>query len=184
MSDTAMSVLGLYNSDNTLFDNLYVPEQIDRETLIMNVLAETAELEVLYTNADFMKAAIGFWSNSRAKTWDQVARVLYENYDPFINIKRDEVRTITEVRDLKGTADNTLKTNAYDSGTGTERETNNANSTDTGTITTTENFHVEGDSAITDAQDVARKEINLRTEYDLYRYIIDDFKSRFCLLIY
>lgn len=184
MSNATVSVLGLYRLDNTLFDNLYLPEQIDRETLIMNVLAETAELEALYADPDFMKTAIGFWSNSRAKTWDQVARVLYENYDPFINIKRDEVRTITEVRDLKGTADNTLKTNAFESGTGTERETNNASSTDTGTITTTENFHVEGDSAITDAQDVARKEINLRTEYDLYRYIIDDFKTRFCLLIY
>ena len=55
---------------------------------------------------------------------------------------------------------------------------------DTGTVTTTEHFHVEGDSAITDAQDVAKKEFNLRDEYNLYNYIINDFKNRFCLLVY
>lgn len=184
MSSATVSILGLYNADNTLFDNLYVPEEIDRQTLIMNVLAETAELEALYPNAEFMKNAIGFWSERRKRTWDQIARVLYEEYDPFINIKRDEVRTIVQERDLQDTSNVKLSTNAYDIGTGTERDTTSQDGTSTGTVTTTEHFHVEGDSAITDAQDVARKEIQMRTDYDLYNYIIQDFKERFCLLIY
>ena len=184
MSNATVSILGLYNSDNTLFDNLYLPDVIDRDTLIANVLAETAELECLYPNAEFMKSAIGFWSQRRAKAWDQVARVLYEDYDPFINIKRDEVRTIVQERDLQDSSNVKLSTNAYDIGTGTERDTTTQDGTNTGTITTTEHFHVEGDSAITDAQDVARKEVQLRNDYDLYNYIINDFKERFCLLLY
>lgn len=184
MSSATMSILGLYNIDNTLFDNLYLPEEIDRETLIMNVLSECAELECLYADAEFMKQAIGFWSERRKKTWDQIARVLYENYDPFINIKRDEVRTIVQERDLQDSSNVKLSTNAFDSGTGTERDTTSQDGTSTGTVTTTEHFHVEGDSAITDAQDVAKKEIELRNSYDLYSYIINDFKERFCLLVY
>ena len=74
--------------------------------------------------------------------------------------------------------------NAYETDIPQTRDRTTSNSTDTGTITTTEHFHVEGDSAITDAQDVAEKEFNLRDEYNLYDYIIKDFKNRFCLLVY
>ena len=211
-----MSILGLYQWDNSIFDAMVVPSQIDKDTLVMNILDECAELEILYTNPDFIKNAIGYWSLRRYHAWNKLQTVLYENYDPFVNIKRDEIRTITQTRNLANSANetrnlagsnnetrnmtDTTKTNAYDSGTGTVREalemtgtdnvattdtgTRNISGTDTGTVTTTENFHVEGDSAITDAQDVAMKESKLRLEYDLYNIIIDEFKRRFCLLVY
>ena len=66
--------------------------------------------------------------------------------------------------------------------TGTVR--NAGTVSDNGNSFVTETFHVEGDSAITDAQDVARKEIELRQKYDLYQFIINDFKNRYCLLVY
>lgn len=211
-----MSILGLYQWDNSIFDAMVVPSQIDKDTLVMNILDECAELEILYTNPDFMKNAIGYWSLRRYHAWDKLQTVLYENYDPFVNIKRDEIRTIAQTRNLANTTNetrnlagsnnetrtlaDTTSTNAYDSGTGTVRETidrtgtdnfsttdtgtRNVTGSDTGTIITTENFHVEGDSAITDAQDVAVKESKLRLEYDLYNIIIDEFKRRFCLLVY
>lgn len=211
-----MSILGLYQWDNSIFDAMVVPSQIDKDTLVMNILDECAELEILYTNPDFIKNAIGYWSLRRYHAWDKLQTVLYENYDPFVNIKRDEIRTIAQTRNLANTTNetrnlagsnnetrtlaDTTSTNAYDSGTGTVRETidrtgtdnfsttdtgtRNVTGSDTGTIITTENFHVEGDSAITDAQDVAVKESKLRLEYDLYNIIIDEFKRRFCLLVY
>lgn len=211
-----MSILGLYNWDNTIFDAMVLPSQIDKDTLVMNILDECAELEILYTNPDFMKNAIGYWSLKRYHAWDKLQTVLYEDYDPFVNIKRDEIRTIAQTRNLANTTNetrnlagtnnetrtlaDTTSTNAYDSGTGTVRETidrtgtdnfsttdtgtRNVTGSDTGTIITTENFHVEGDSAITDAQDVAVKESKLRLDYDLYEIIISEFKRRFCLLVY
>lgn len=171
-----MTILALYNWDNTLFDGMLLPASIDRDVLKDNILMECAEFEILYPNADFMKKAISRWSLKRLHAWTRLETVLYEEYDPFINIKRDEVRTITQERDLTGT----VNTNAYDDGTGVQRD----QTTDTGTVTTTENFHVEGDSAITDAQDVARKEYELRIKYDLYNTIIEEFKDRFCILVY
>ena len=149
---------------------------------------ESAELEVLYTNPNFLKQAIAYWSDSRQRAWHMMQKVLYEEYDPFINIKRDEVRTISQDRNLTTDNDgsNTLNTNAWDSTTPVQREQQVIDTTvkNTGNVTTTEHFHVEGDSAITDAQDVAVKEFKLRADYDLIRYIINDFKKRFCLLIY
>lgn len=185
---TLLSLLSLYTYQKDMFDELALPEQVDKELLINNILTELAELEVVYPSGSFMKSAIGFWSKSRLLTWTRLANVLTEDYDPFVNIKRDEVRTILEERDLKGTSEGNAveKTNAYNSGTGTERGTTSSDgtTTDTGTVKTTETLHVEGDSAITDAQDVMRKEVEVRSDYDLYKYIINDFKQRFCILVY
>ena len=171
-----MSILGLYLWDNTIFDAMVLPDQIDKDTLVNNILDECAELEVLYTNPDFIKNAIGYWSLKRYHAWEKLQDVLYEAYDPFVNIKRDEVRTIEYDPNLTQTA----STNAYDDGIGVQRESVHQG----GRSVTTERFHVEGDSAITDAQDVAVKESKLRLEYDLYNIIIEEFKRRFCLLIY
>ena len=172
MRDSWLSLLGLYRYDPTLFDDMVLPAEIDKSVLVDNLLMETAELEVIYPDAEIMRQIIGFWSQSRINTWQRIAAVLYENYDPFINIKRDEIRTI----ETSGT--NETSVSAWNEKNYTNRDKN------TGDSFVKETFHVEGDSAITDAQDVARKEVELRNKYDVYKYIINDFKNRFCLLVY
>lgn len=179
-----LSILGLYTYDNTIFDNIMLPSELDKNTLVDNILMEYAELEVLYPDADFMKEAIEKWSNSRLLTWERMTEVLYEKYDPFINIKRDETRTITQERDLQGTGTGTNKIVAWNDTNFSDRTKNDSTTSETGTITTTEHFHVEGDSAITDAQDVAKKEIDLRSNYDMYNIIKREFKQRFLLMVY
>ena len=78
-----LSILGLYQHDQSLFENLHLPAEFtseDRETLINNLLMECAEFECTYPAFDFCKAAIGFWSNARlhvwqwAKKWDVLMR--------------------------------------------------------------------------------------------------------------
>ena len=167
-----LSFLGMYQYDPTIFDELVLPAEVVKSDLITNLLVETAELEVIYPEPEIMRQIIGSWSRTQLHTWERVALVLTKNYDPFINIMRDEERTITT------SGDNISQVSAWDSDTFTNREKN------TGGSTVTETLHVEGDSAITDAQDVAKKEIELRSLYELDRFIINDFKNRFCLLIY
>lgn len=249
-----LSILGLYNYDNSIFNNLVLPKELNKTTLINNIMLECAELELVYTDFDMMKFAIGEWSKMRLEAWNRIAEVLDEEYDPFINIKRDEVREITQTRDLQNTLSTNINTETSLSGEGTSNDTtittnnettettndvknvnsvnawddNSANGvqrdttitdndtevivngntsttdnlatsnsetgtsetskedrgTDTGTIVTRETFHVEGDSAITDAQDVLRKEVEARLEYNIYRYIVNEFRYRFCLLVY
>lgn len=179
-----ISILGLYHYNPELFSGLVLPSDLDKDTFIDNLLMEYAELEVVYPDAEFMQDAIGRWSQMRLHTWERMQTVLYEEYDPFINIKRDEVRTITETRDLTGTGSTTGKVSAWNDTGFQDRAKDDSTSKQTGTVTTTENFHVEGDSAITDAQDVLKKEMDVRIKYDLYRLILAEFKQRFCLLVY
>lgn len=167
-----ISLLGLYRFDPTLFTGLQLPAVMDKNAFIQELLVNTAELEVIYPDAEIMRQMIANWSAIRLHSWERIADVLYEEYDPFINIKRDEVRTI----ETSGTSEN--KVSAWNENAYSNRDQNS------GSSKVKETLHVEGDSAITDAQDVARKEIDLRTKYDLYQYIINDFKNRFCLLVY
>ena len=179
-----ISLYGLYETDRTIFDGLQLPEQANREELITNLLLEAGEMEIVYPDADIMKMAIESWSDGMIRSWEMIATVLYEKYDPFVNIKRDEVRTITQSRNLTNTGRSTNSVNAWNSTDPATRDINEGTGTDTGTISTTEHFHVEGDSAITDAQDVAKKEVQLRVTYNLYQIITNDFIKRFCLMIY
>ena len=179
-----ISLYGLYVTDSTIFDSFQLPEQINKEELITNLLLEVGELETIYPDSDVMKVSIGAWSQSMIRSWDMIATVLYEKYDPFVNIKRDEVRTITQTRNLQNTGRSTNSVNAWNSSNPATRDINEGTGTDTGTVSTTEHFHVEGDSAITDAQDVAKKEVELRVAYNLYKIITQDFKKRFCLMVY
>lgn len=179
-----ISILGLYTWDNTIFDGLVLPDELDRDTLVQNILNDYAEMEVIYPDSDFMKSAIGQWANMRLHAWERMQIVLYENYDPYINIKRDETRTITQTRDLSSNGTSTNQVTAWNSTSFADRERDNSNVKDTGSVTTTENFHVEGDSAITDAQDVLKKEMDVRIRYDLYHIIESEFKERFLLMLY
>lgn len=179
-----ISILGLYHWNPDLFSRLVLPEDLDHDTFVDNLLMEYAELEVVYPDPEFMQDAIGRWSQMRLHAWERMQKVLYEDYEPFINIKRDELRTITEDRDLKGTGDTTGKVSAWNDTGMVDRAKDESVSTQTGKVVTTETFHVEGDSAITDAQDVLKKEMDVRIKYDLYRLILAEFKERFCLLVY
>lgn len=179
-----MSIYGLYYYRPDIFDDMLIPEELDRDTVISNILMECAEMTMLYPDADMMKEAIGYWSKARINVWNRMAQVLFADYDPFINIKRDETRTILYEPDLADSGTSVNSVNAWNDINGTERDSTTVNSTQKGSAKTTETLHVEGDSAITDAQDVAKKEFELRDRYEIYDYIVNDFRSRFCLMIY
>ena len=188
-----LDIMGLYAYDHTIFNNFVVPTTITyttnnpdgtstthtetipytKDNIIDNICMECAELEVVYPDADYMKLAIGVWSTKRLYTWQRIADVLYRKYDPFINIQRNEWRTITEehdlaksetrdlalnetrdlalneTRDLAGTNDVTGKNNvnAYDdtSATGVQRGQviTDQDTTDTGTVDKTDTGTVD-----------------------------------------
>ena len=96
---TTLSILGLYNYDNTIFDNMYVPTGIDKDLLVSNILLECAELEVLLPEPTIMKQAITFWSNAMASVWDKMQASTEFVYNPIWN--KDGV--ITESRDITTT---------------------------------------------------------------------------------
>lgn len=85
-----LSILGLYNYDNTIFDGFAAPEGMDKDNLIANLLLELAELEVLYPSAPMMKQAIFIWSTKMLEKWTKLLATTKYEYDPISNYDRTE----------------------------------------------------------------------------------------------
>lgn len=111
-----ISVLGLYKYNQSLFDNLQLPDGFtadDRTTLINNLLMECAEFECTYPNFDFCKAAIGFWSKARLSVWQKLYASTMFVYNPIWN--KDGTITETRTKEYTGAKSGTVTSSKSDS---------------------------------------------------------------------
>ena len=61
-----LSLMGMYQFDNTILDSFVLPAGIDRDILFPDLLAECAEFEILYPEPDTFKTVLLSWSNHRS----------------------------------------------------------------------------------------------------------------------
>lgn len=140
-----ISILTLYQIDDTLFDNMVLPTRpftdrgyndlfltgwdLDKDTLVENLLMELAELNVLYTDPVFMKYAITTWSQKNKAVWQALYETLFFKYNPIWNKDGTLRHTAEETRNL------TNGLTISDTGSGTVNETNgNTRVTDAGEV--------------------------------------------------
>ena len=89
--------------NQTLFDNMNLPAGIDKDTVVDNILLEGSDFEVLYPDPDFMRAAIGTWSNKHYRTFEKWINALNIEYAPLENYDRQEDWTDTLDSDTTNT---------------------------------------------------------------------------------
>lgn len=202
-----LSLLGLYNWDNSIFDNMVLPEGFtpdDKTTLINNLLMETAELEVLYTDPDFIKNAIEAWSAKEVYTWTRLYDAMMAQYSPIENFDRYEdvdeqnrgAMTHSGTDSVSGSGEDTItnKITSFDNNTFVDHDKAIAGkgSTDTttyGHVVTDSTgrkiiSHLHGNIGVTTNQQMLEAELQTRPKINIYRIIIDSFRERFCLLVY
>lgn len=90
---TYFTVTGLYSYDKTLFDNLNVPESLDKDAVITEILMTAGLLELAYPDGDVMKQIINIWSFARKPDWQRMIDALYAEYNPIHNYDRTEDST-------------------------------------------------------------------------------------------
>lgn len=177
-----LSILTLYNYDNSIFDGLTAPEgftEDERDALIANILVECAELEVLIADPDAMKQAIKFWSVKQAPIWQHLYDTTQYDYNPIWN--KDGTYKEIETRDLASTGQTINDVKGFNSNEWSDSDKMDSQGTDSGTIT---REHIEqGNIGVTTTQEMIRQERDIAA-FNVMDLIIDDFKKRFCLLIY
>ena len=99
MSLAKITLIGMYDYDETLFDNMQIPETLDKQTLIGNILLRGGEFETLYASVPFMKQAIGIWSGKWQGTFERWAETVALEYNPIENYDRMEEWTDTNTGD-------------------------------------------------------------------------------------
>lgn len=225
MAHATLSLLGLYKYRPQVLDELALPEALenDRDQIMGNLLMETAELEILFPDPDFLKEAIGVWSRKQVPVWTELYETTQYEYNPIWN--KDGTVTELETRNLKGTADRdhletrdlagsssgetsasgtdksyvfgynsttaaqdreaTSESGTTDSvestSTGTIRHDENEATTDTGTI---KHERIEqGNIGVTTTQRMIQEQRDV-VKFNIFDVIIQDFKQRFCILVY
>lgn len=211
MSEITLSVLGMYNEYPTLFDNLVLPEDVNKERVLGLICAESAELEVLYSRPSVFAQVIGYWSAARVQAWERMLLALTEEYNPLHNYDRTETETVEE--DNEKTTENTRQTSGEGTRGGTDVTTGqltgfNSNTfaddrKTTGTTSITEEqeqsvsdngsetvergidrtLRAYGNIGVTTSMQMLTEELKGR-KTDIYHIITDEFIDRFCLLVY
>lgn len=92
-----LSLMGMYEYDNTILDFFHYPdkwETVDKDVFVNKLLLDTAELEILYPDADIFKTAIKYWSAAEVQNWNKLYDTTVLKYNPIWN--KDGTVTETE----------------------------------------------------------------------------------------
>ena len=207
-----LSIQGMYEYDNTLFDGLDVPTYtdpdnnthvVDKSAVIKNICLQCAELEILYPNFDTMKLAIGVWSASNQDTWRRLYESQMIEYNPIWNVDAEvhqtdrlagsDIRTIgrnetitpnlTNTRSVKGFNSDTWADAEKTVQTGNSQDYENVTDNATDDHTRTYTETRTGNIGVTSSEKLI-KEYREVAEFSIIDYITESFKERFCLLVY
>ena len=142
-----LSVLGLYNFDSSLFDNMQYPTgftNTEKQTVVGNILMECAELEFLYPDFDTAKSAIEIWSRMCVSVWERIFTASKLEYNPIENYNRTELEMISDDRTdthsgsdistLSGSDSNQSSYADTENNTGTDTQTNKISAYDSNTL--------------------------------------------------
>ena len=202
-----LSIMGLYEYDNNIFQGLQVPEGLNREAVINEILLQCAELEIMYPNIDIMKLAITTWSIANQYTWQKLYDTMVVEYNPLWNVDASITDTLTgsEQRDIDRTGSgnnnetiNLTDTDAvkgFNSDTWAENHKTDHSGTDNTALSSNEVINDDvsrtetrtqrrtGNIGVTTTQQMLEQERAI-AEFNMISYIAQSFKQRFCLLIY
>lgn len=193
-----------------------LPTGLQHETLDPLLLAETAELEILYPEPNTLGTVITAWATARGPAWARMAAALNAEYNPIHNYDRSEEETVErEGESSKGgsldrstgstvtgtdsaslTSDragynspaanaprskDTSSGSSSNTATGTQDDSWTEDGTDSETVT--KSSRVSGNIGVTTSQQMIQAELELR-RMDIYRLIVQEFKTMFCLGVY
>lgn len=142
MLPVTTTTLGMYNYNPNLFELLELPEGVDKESCIDNILMETCDLELLYPTYQHMHDFIGLWSKVNHNNWKALWEVLTAEYNPIWNkdgtVTETETTTGTEATTGSKKGTNTQNTTQDTTGSNTSKTTLSGKTSDNRTIAETE----------------------------------------------
>lgn len=214
MSIAKITLYGMYQYDNTLFDDLEFPfsDLLDKETAVDQILLDCGEFEVLYSDWDFLKNAITQWGKKWYFTFQKWLEALEVEYDPLENYYRREHWEDSGEKENTNTTSSTVSNSGtntysgetkhsartYDNGTMTEIERNNnsanesysnsstdtTGSEDAETSSNTRDGYARGNIGVTTSQQMLLSSLELYKGFNLYEQIANIFKTEMVLAIY
>ena len=166
-----LSLIGLLEEDPDLLEDFYLPDDMDPAGFWWELLMQVGELTVIYPEPAFMKNAIGVWSSIMLPKWNRIYAVMTAEYNPIWN----KDGNFYEKEKLSNTAG--TKVSAFNSSTFVD----SGQVKNDGTVERWRQEH--GNIGVTTTQQMIKEEVDV-ADINIYQIIIDDFKQRFCIMVY
>ena len=90
MASAKLTLIGMYNYRNDIFNELVLPSGIDADLFKQSLLMKGGEFEVLYPDPDFLKYSIKIWSSKWFRTFSEWLRGTEQRWNPIYNYDRFE----------------------------------------------------------------------------------------------
>lgn len=90
MASAKWTLIGMYQYDDTIFNDMILPTGIDADLFKQSLLMEKGEFEVLYPNPDFMRHSIQLWSAKWFRTFSEWLKGTQAQWNPIYNYDRYE----------------------------------------------------------------------------------------------
>lgn len=182
-----LSILGMYNYDESIFDGFRTPENVERETTIQTILLECAELEIIYPEFETMKTAIKLWTDKEFTVWEELQKTREYEYNPIWN--KDGIITETELRlneyEDNSNGENTRSVAGFNSESLVNAEKNKGSADSQGQEEENiERQRIEqGNIGVTTTQRMIQEQREV-VAFNTIDYILQSFKKRFCIMVY
>ena len=198
MNGVIIPLIALYNFDPTIFDGLKMPTDADldpnieyivnyptpsNEDLRDELLMQIGELTPLYSKPEVFKHAIAVWSRVHKLEWTKLWQSTIYKYNPIWN----KDGTYTETRTGGGSTTygrtDTNNVTGFDTNSFSPNEQNVAGGTDSNLFSDSLTRTETGNIGVTTTQQMLKEEREAAL-FNLYDHIIEEFKKRFCIMVY
>lgn len=194
-----LTLYGLMNVRPDVLDEIHLPADVDRDTLVNMLYLKSWDLELVYPFPDFMKTMVGSWSAAHLWQWQKLVNTTKLEYNPIWN--KDGVITETEKRETEGntssssrsdtTSESVGMTNAFNGGAFQDRDkatgTDGTVRADSGKSTGSEDIvrtrEEHGNIGVTSTQQMIKEEREI-SDFSIYETIAQQFVQAFCIQVY
>ena len=190
-----LSIVTLTNYDDSLWDGLVVPSyeeykdglftehSLDKTLLITNICMECSDLQLIYPDWDYMKGLIGMWSATELPVWTKLYKTTMFEYNPLWNVDADITESSSGSNSGTTGGSNTESVAGYNSSTMVAHTKDDTSGSSSGSWSETHTTRRTGNIGVTSSQELIERERAV-DQFNIYKYIVDSFKKRFCILVY
>ena len=202
---------GIYNYDNTLFDDIVIPDNVDKEVLITEILRQSAGNESRYQSPKLLKRMIENFFKTNEWKFSELWKTTEYEYDPLVNydLEISETREREEnndrTRSVKSTGNSTDRSegksedsvSAYNVSSYSPKSKTDSNGTNTnnssssgteteknaGDGTETITRHEKGDNSARSTQYMIKEQRDI-VNFNWYQIVADEFENDLTIPLY
>ena len=117
-----LTLWGIYQYDKTLFDDIVLPDGIDKDNLVSDIMRNSGDLYPYHQVPEYLKRNMNFWFARRLFDFSRMYEALRIEYSPIENYDRKENITRDYENSGSDKASTTLGSSTTSSHTGTDTD--------------------------------------------------------------